>query len=491
MSHCWGGAEDILTVTSENQATLMIHISLETLPKSFRDAVTITHALGINKLWVDCQCIVQDSSDDWISESAVMGQILENATCTILAASSANSHQGCFFRRDLLSSTSCRVAGGVDGLFASDYRQSMLSSKEHDKPLNQRAWTFQEQLLSPRVIEFNQWDVKWRCLQGDASEMDPCGFGSFQENGETHSGPIFGDDARHGLLTMNIGDELGSFKRLQRSCIDSSPFRSSVESALTFHRLWDDIVGEYSGRKLTHSSDKLVALSGIASSVLAANPTKRYVAGLWVDTKSKTSDPFPYGLLWYVRDPKHRSTRYLAPTWSWASQTEQVSSAACVDTVFKPLIQIISIRTDTHPLEIACVGAVRCGDLIIRGMAKPIGELIVTRLSTKRECLTTFEYYSGFSLSERGQELGHFLPDTAEPFHITHLLLVRRFEKVTQNQFDTFGRGYRHHGFVGLGLELRHEVFWRVGLFAFEWDGTGAMAEKWFDWYKKEDITVR
>lgn len=86
LSHCWGGATDILTLTSQNITSLFNSIKIEHLPKTFRDAIEVTKALGLEYLWIDSLCIIQDSSDDWSREAAVMGTIYANATCTISAA---------------------------------------------------------------------------------------------------------------------------------------------------------------------------------------------------------------------------------------------------------------------------------------------------------------------------------------------------------------------------------------------------------------------
>jgi len=47
LSHCWGGATDILILKSSNIEDLKGSIDKSTLAKSFQDAITFTHAMGI------------------------------------------------------------------------------------------------------------------------------------------------------------------------------------------------------------------------------------------------------------------------------------------------------------------------------------------------------------------------------------------------------------------------------------------------------------
>lgn len=59
LSHCWGNANTFRTTLK----TLKLHmhgIEWDKLPKTFRDAVTVTRALGVQYLWIDSLCIIQD-----------------------------------------------------------------------------------------------------------------------------------------------------------------------------------------------------------------------------------------------------------------------------------------------------------------------------------------------------------------------------------------------------------------------------------------------
>jgi hypothetical protein len=64
LSHCWGGATPIMTLTS-NLKQKMVGIPLADLPKTFREAVITCRVLRIPYLWIDSICIIQHSPTDW------------------------------------------------------------------------------------------------------------------------------------------------------------------------------------------------------------------------------------------------------------------------------------------------------------------------------------------------------------------------------------------------------------------------------------------
>jgi hypothetical protein len=97
LSHCWGTlGKHPLRTTTDNLQEHISGISWSTLPKTFQDALKITRELGIDYIWIDSLCIVQDSEEDWRQESREMGLIYERARVTIAAAGAADSSPKCF-----------------------------------------------------------------------------------------------------------------------------------------------------------------------------------------------------------------------------------------------------------------------------------------------------------------------------------------------------------------------------------------------------------
>lgn len=59
LSHCWG-EEAPYTTTEATLGYRMKGITQAELPVTFQNAITVTQALGLEYLWIDSLCIVQD-----------------------------------------------------------------------------------------------------------------------------------------------------------------------------------------------------------------------------------------------------------------------------------------------------------------------------------------------------------------------------------------------------------------------------------------------
>jgi hypothetical protein len=149
---------------------------------------------------------------------------------------------------------------------------------QNREPLDLRTWTFQERYLSPRKLHFNRTEVCWECQThyGFESEVIPEIYRSLYYDNIWQSSK---------LLPTKSGDAIS-------------------------YRGWADAVSRYSTRALTHASDKLPALAGLATFV-GSKTEARYCAGLW-------TDDLPRGLLWYTANEGTRPKLWRAPTWSWA-----------------------------------------------------------------------------------------------------------------------------------------------------------------------------
>src|SRR5450756_580058 len=93
LSHRWGN-EVICKTTRKNINVRRNGIDFDALPMSFKDAITVSRALGVRYLWIDAICIVQDDHSDWIDQAPLLGKIYKNAYCTIAAHSAQNSADG-------------------------------------------------------------------------------------------------------------------------------------------------------------------------------------------------------------------------------------------------------------------------------------------------------------------------------------------------------------------------------------------------------------
>lgn len=106
-------------------------------------------------------------------------------------------------------------------------------------------------------------------------------------------------------------------------------------------REWYDLLWLYGPTKLTHASDKLPAISGIAS-LYAEKIGEEYLAGLWRHQLIE-------GLMWQSLRWRHVS-EYRAPSWSWASGDGIPAAEMIVDyTAMAEILDAKVILKGTNP----------------------------------------------------------------------------------------------------------------------------------------------
>lgn len=318
LSHCWG-PEKFFTLRSSNLRQLEQNIDIEILSKTFQDALLLTLELGFSYIWIDSLCIVQDSEEDWFSESSRMGDIYKNSTCNIAATGFCNGLAGFFVDRDL-NRIRCPVIY-VD--WSSDPRYFYLVDDRYnevtDAPLNKRGWVLQERLLSPCVLHFGRHQIFWECFESFSSEIFPDG-GIIDIYTPAFKSLSFLDEPTKGEdLDVVIGDEVGICKS-PKSKHKSVPIPlRGADVSLKHYDVWYEVVEAYSEGRLTKSEDKFLAVSAIAKEFRSVMGSK-YLAGLWEHTVMRD-------LLWCVPHDQRVSLPliYRAPTWSWASLDAPIS----------------------------------------------------------------------------------------------------------------------------------------------------------------------
>ncbi|CZR56181.1 uncharacterized protein PAC_06069 [Phialocephala subalpina] len=293
LSHCWGGSA--LMVTSTH--TLEEHtreIPMDRMPQTFLDAVNITRELGIEHLWIDSLCIVQDSEEDWVNESSKMAQVYRYSILNIAAEASRNAGDGIFkprtFRR-LLAKFPLRWRGEL--LVFPLLRNWMESLCGDASILSKRGWVLQENLLSPRTLHFGLEQIFWSCASTIISEGDMA--------------PLPKEVI--GRLSADWNWHLSKrFLTLQGNLSEIEP-RSPYALEIWYNR-WYEVVTNYSARHLTRQSDVFPALAGLAQAFILRLQDD-YIAGLFAGN-------LHHGILWHTDlfDEVKRAIPYRAPTWS-------------------------------------------------------------------------------------------------------------------------------------------------------------------------------
>jgi hypothetical protein len=280
LSHRWFSLK-FSTLTSSTLETYRRRIPSEALPKTFRDAIDVCRYIGLDFLWIDSLCILQDSKADWKKESVLMMQVYGECELNIAATAAEDASVGCFLDRPkhwifMISEVK-------------DNHATYPPSKElvlnvclpgtwgHParNALQKRAWVIQERYLSRRTLHFTDIQVFWECDERKTFEFD-------------HSS------------WLNYEPTLSHYEfHLERRPLT----RSS----------WKEIIYRYSAAHLTKPSDRLVAIAGLAKSI--QNVTHEdYIAGMW---RGQLEDPSQ--LLWQTCGDNARDPELTAPSWSWAS----------------------------------------------------------------------------------------------------------------------------------------------------------------------------
>jgi hypothetical protein len=84
LSHMWGtDVGNQRTLTQSNLFEIQYGIDIAVLPAIYQDAVRITSLLGLQYIWIDSLCIIQDDLSDWQREASKMAMVYGNAICNL------------------------------------------------------------------------------------------------------------------------------------------------------------------------------------------------------------------------------------------------------------------------------------------------------------------------------------------------------------------------------------------------------------------------
>jgi hypothetical protein len=299
LSHCWGQYMPVKLQRSTLQAFLDgIHI--DSLPPTFQHAIVLTKLLGIEYIWIDSLCIIQDDDNDWANECSRMTSVYMNSFINIGANAAGDSRGGLFQQRSwkFVNPLSVRLTY----IPTNWHRRPVIlwpnpqegNPLDH-APLGDRGWVVQERLLAPRTVHFLKHKVVWECDECQASETD---------------------------VTGTLEDRISNLSKRTYLAVPIASSNGAAGRITQFLSTWSDIVNLYSNGKLSVATDKLVALSGVARYMFENrqdNRALRYYAGHW-------SHDFEIQLTWSASyfSIGFRSGTYVAPSWSWASYNGEV-----------------------------------------------------------------------------------------------------------------------------------------------------------------------
>ena len=318
ISHCWGNTQP-LTLRNETLQQMQRQINVRELPKHFKEAMETARRLGVQYVWIDSLCIIQNDNEDWKRESKNMGNSYYNALLNIAISRAPDGRYGCFTKRDYLHIQPCRIeAKWTDHPSSTLYGHdpNLWNRSISDTPLFPRAWVTQETVLAPRVLYFGRHQMLWECMSLQACELWPGGI------------------PRRTDIKLSI----------HPISILNDQFMVHEEPSTALYQLWDKFVKQYSRADLTFpEKDKLYAISGLARLIGIED---EYLDGLW-------RKELPRQLLWSTGEGWHRRpAQYRAPSWSWASIDGSISPQNSVWNFLTYARMINYHRTGILPIDV-------------------------------------------------------------------------------------------------------------------------------------------
>ncbi|KAF2670799.1 HET-domain-containing protein [Microthyrium microscopicum] len=311
LSHCWGGKQ-ALTTTLATLPEHLKNVDVDSLPRTFKDAITFLRYLNIKYIWIDSLCIVQDSREDWFQESGNMAGIYANSFLTLAATRASNGEVGLFS-----DTVSVELNCGKSELLLCRLPNHPIpgSVTNEDFPLLSRGWVAQEILLSPRILHFCNGDLILECVEDIVCS---CGESIKNLNGMKDK-------------MWATSEEIPAHStRTIRALLYQSSKHAAIKSKASvittaepsYFRAWREFASRYSKLSLTFQSDRLPAMAGLVHRFAAGYGKTdakalgtTYAAGVWEENLHND-------LLWFMPNivkPQARAEGTTAPSWSWVS----------------------------------------------------------------------------------------------------------------------------------------------------------------------------
>ncbi|KAG0558454.1 hypothetical protein KC19_10G029400 [Ceratodon purpureus] len=292
LSYVWGHLEQVqlkrgTMAKLEEDGGVLIATS-----KSILDAIVLVDMLGMEYLWVDSLCIIQDDDGDRARQIANMNVVYACAVLTIVSAAGSDANGG--LPGVLPGSRSpTQFTESINGLNLIT-SQCPFSWAVNESVWNTRGWTFQEKVLSKRLLIFTRHQVFYHCNEATWFEDT-----IFEKNDSSFMVDMVEDASRE--LCYKFPNTLET-PLVHRELCYKFP-----NMAISLYRY---LVTGYRARSLTHESDALNAFAGILQS-LSAEFSGGFLWGL-------PQSALQHGMLWATTNHSPDRRNPCFPSWSWA-----------------------------------------------------------------------------------------------------------------------------------------------------------------------------
>ncbi|MCJ1385600.1 hypothetical protein MMC17_008723 [Xylographa soralifera] len=326
LSHCWGPSGVSMRLLERNLQQYSAQVPWKDIPRTFQHAIVIvrnlSNSLGVEHLWIDALCIIQDSDTDKQRELRRMSSIYQYALCNLATCLGRDSDCGLWQDSDPLQFHNCVVETSHSNQMGSRVRAENLDlykSSVEKSVLNSRAWVLQELTLAPRLVYFTAEQLVWQCSKACFYQSSP-----WQDR-----------------LASVDGLKWASLRR--STCLNDSD-NSSFDHV---YRFWMLKLADFTQRNLSYESDTLPAISAIARCVKARlEPYDEYILGLW-------KRYLHLHILWqlhtnfkaYENVSHMKSNR---PSWSWISVSGRVYNHLTYQEAIETTTCLVTLRPRIH-----------------------------------------------------------------------------------------------------------------------------------------------
>lgn len=346
LSYCWGdSAASTLTTKQTNLEDHLKEIRLEDMAPSCRDAILVTRAIGIEWLWIDALCILQDDREDWEKEASRMAEAYGNAFLTIFPLRSHSSSEPFLTQRiskdyvdipfkSIINSTIEGTYTAWNHHYVSYDPMDSLGFDIGASKWNSRGWTLQERMMSLRKLYLGDSGIYFECenkTKRDDGTSAPYPYGYTGE--WIHQNDLY--------------------------------------------ETWYDQIESYATKLLTFENDILPAVSAIAR-IISDRTGDDYFCGLW-------RSHLAFGLLWdaapFPGELHHEeqmnkissSEAYVGPSWSWTNparnhlRPEWSFHHITHFTAKCDIIEAKSVVEGKNPF-----GCIQSAHILIEGLSRPL-----------------------------------------------------------------------------------------------------------------------
>ena len=301
LSYLRGNAETYQLLRNNKNRLVRTHglfkVFRHNLSKTVRDAISATRGFGERYLWIDSLCIVHDDEVDKQRQLGVMDRIYSNALLTMVVADAEGADVGIAGvekgSRDVHQICE-EIEPGIHMMLPLSKPKNIALT-----PWNDRAWTFQERLLSRRLAIFTQDRLIWRCHRTVA----------FEDMTAAESGEELEPFSWLSIVPQKLGIKNPAESSMNCSLVKLRNSKTHLVRSATFKE-YATLITEYTRRQLHHPSDVLDAFAGLS-----------HVMELCFKCPINQGLPenlLDVALMWRPADRLRRRTTANAPSWSWA-----------------------------------------------------------------------------------------------------------------------------------------------------------------------------